>query len=59
MDIEASQVSVQVSLRTNIYCGKLEEIADLKIFPECFRGSLKMLWRATCGPQAANCLLLP
>jgi len=34
---------------------KLEEISDLMIFPECFRGPLKTLWRATCGPRAANC----
>jgi len=42
-------------LSTNIYCDKLEEIADLIIFSECFRGPLKTLWRATCGPRAANC----
>jgi len=34
---------------------KLEEISDLMSFPGCFRGPLKTLWRATCGPQAANC----
>jgi len=33
---------------------KLEEISDLMIFSECFRGPLKTLWRATCGPRAAN-----
>jgi len=33
----------------------LEEISELKIFPECFRGPLKTMWRAKCGPQAANC----
>jgi len=44
-----------VSLNTTIYCEKLEEISDLMIFPEYFRGSLKTLWRATCGPRAANC----
>jgi len=22
---------------------------------ECFSGSLKILWRTTCGPVAANC----
>ena len=27
-------------------------ISDLKIFPECFRGPLKTLWLATCGPRA-------
>jgi len=30
------QISVQVSLNT--FCDKLEEIADLMIFSECFRG---------------------
>ena len=25
------------------------------IFPECFHGPLKMRWRATCDPRAANC----
>ena len=39
----------QVSLST-----KLEEILDLKIFSECFRGPLKMLRWATCGPGADN-----
>ena len=34
---------------------KLEEISDLINFRECFRGPLKTLWRATCGPRAANC----
>ena len=28
------------------------------IFPECLRGPLKTLWRATCGPRAANCQTL-
>jgi len=42
-------VYVQVSLSTNICCNKWEEISDLKIFPECFRGPLKTLCRATCG----------
>jgi len=27
---------------------------DLKIFPECFRGPMKTLWRATCGPRACT-----
>jgi len=35
---------------------KLEAISDLTFLPECFRGPLKTLWRATCGPRAANCL---
>jgi len=30
----------------------------MNIFPQCFRGPLKTLWRATCGPRAANCPLL-
>jgi len=36
-----------------------EEISDLINFPECFRGPLKTLWWATCGPRAANCPPLP
>jgi len=32
-----------------------EEISDLKIFFECFRGPLKTLWRTTFGPRAAIC----
>jgi len=31
----------------------LEEISDLMIFPECFCGPLKTLWRATCCLWAA------
>jgi len=27
-----------------------QQISDLKILPECFRGPLKTLWRATRGP---------
>jgi len=53
--VKMKQVSVQVSPNTNIYCEKLEELSDLMIFPECFHGPLKTLWRATCGQQAANC----
>jgi len=49
------QVSVEVRLSINIYCDKLEEISDLKIFPECFRRLLKTLWRATHDPLAVNC----
>ena len=52
MEIEASLW--QVSLST-----KLEELLDLNIFSECFRGPLKTLRRATCGPWAANCPPLP
>jgi len=36
-----------------------EEISDLINFLECFRGPLKTLWWATCGPRAANCPPLP
>jgi len=36
-------VSVQVSLSTNIFCDKLEEISDLMVFPQSFRGPLKTL----------------
>jgi len=31
-----------------------QEISDLKIFPECFRGPLKKLWPATCCPRACS-----
>jgi len=41
------------SFSTNICCGKLEEISDLKIFSECFSGPLETLWRATFGLRAA------
>jgi len=34
------------------------KFSDLKIFPECFRGPLKTLWQATCGPWVANSPLL-
>ena len=52
MEIEAS---LQVSLSTNIHFDNMEDMSDLKIFSEYFRGPLKVLWRATCGPQAATC----
>jgi len=29
-----------------------KQIPHLQIFCECFRGSLKTLWRATCGLRA-------
>jgi len=32
-----------------------EEISDVKIFPACFLGPLKAIWRASRGPRAANC----
>jgi len=52
MEIEAN---LGYSLGTNIYCDKFKEISDLKIFPECFRGPLQALWRATHGSRAAIC----
>jgi len=52
------EISVPVSLSTNIHCDKFEEISDLKVFPECFRGPLKTLWQATCGGRAASYPLL-
>jgi len=30
------------------------DISHLNIFPECFRGPLKTLWWATCGPLACS-----
>jgi len=47
-------------IRRKQYCSKckLTQISHLKIFPECFCGPLKILWRATCGPRAANYLPL-
>jgi len=56
VEIEASRG--EDNLNTNIYCNKLVETSDLKIFPECFRGSLKTLWRATIGPAGVICLHL-
>jgi len=44
------QVSLQVSFSTNNFSDKLGENSDLIIFPECFRGPLETLWRATCSP---------
>jgi len=35
-----------------------QQISDLKIFPECFRGPLKTLWRATCRPRACSWMTL-
>jgi len=37
---------------TNETLHAFQQISDLKIFPECFHGSLKMLWRVTCGLRA-------
>jgi len=46
---------VQASLGLVSFSVKLEEISDLKNFPECFREPLKTLWRATFSPRAAIC----
>jgi len=35
---------------TNVTSHNFQQISGLKIFPECFRGPLKTLWRATFGP---------
>ena len=39
---------------TNVTSHAFEQISDLKIFLECFRGPLKTLWWATCGPRACR-----
>ena len=44
MEIEASRWNKSKSL---LKYSKLEEIAYMKNFPECFRGQLKTLWRDT------------
>jgi len=38
----------------NVTSHAFQQISDLKIFPECFCGSLKKLWRATCHPRACS-----
>jgi len=38
--------------KTNVTSHAFQQISDLKIFPERFRGQLKTLWQATCGPRA-------
>ena len=50
------QVSIQVRLSTDICITVMEEISDLIIFPERFRGPLKTLWRPhlTRGPLIAH-----
>jgi len=40
--------------KTNVTLHAFEQISDFKTFPECFRGPLKTLWRATCGPRACS-----
>ena len=39
---------------TDVTSRAFQQISDLKIFPECFRGPLIALWRATCGPEACS-----
>jgi len=48
-----SLLKLSQAVNINICCDKLEEISDLKMFSECFRGPRKTLWRATFGPRAA------
>jgi len=35
--------------KTNVTSHAFQQISDLKISPQSFRGPLKTLWRATCG----------
>jgi len=37
---------------TNVTSHAFQQMSDLKIFPECFRGPLQTLWQATCGLRA-------
>jgi len=39
---------------TNVTSHAFQHISDLKIFPECFCGSLKTLWLVTCGPRVCS-----
>jgi len=39
---------------TNVTLHASQKISDLKIFPECFHGPLKTLWRATCSLWACS-----
>jgi len=39
---------------TDVTSHNFQQILDLKIVPECFRGPLKTLWQVTCDPRAAN-----
>jgi len=45
-----SQDSVQVSLSTNIYCDKVKEISNLKIFMNASAGH----WKRCGGPHVAS-----
>jgi len=40
--------------KTIVTSHAFQQISGLKIFPECFCGSLKTLWRATCGRRACS-----
>ena len=40
--------------KTNVTSHAFQQISDLKIFPERFRGPLKTLWQGTCGPRACS-----
>jgi len=42
------------ALYPNVTSHAFQQISDLKIFPECFRGPLKTLWRAICGLRACS-----
>ena len=44
--------------KTNVTSHAFQQISDSKMFPECFRGPLKTLWRATCGPRACSWTIL-
>jgi len=39
----------------NVNSHNFKQISELKTFPDCFRGPLKVPWRATRGSRAANC----
>jgi len=39
---------------TNATSHAFQQVSDLTIFPECFRGPLKMLCRATCGTRTCG-----
>jgi len=39
---------------THVTIHAFKQISELKICPECVRGPLKTLWRATCGPRACS-----
>jgi len=39
-------------IETNVTSHAFQQLSDLLIFPECFRGPLKALWWSTCGTLA-------